>query len=285
MWIAIPDNVTQVAIADYLDQEIGRQDALVAAKERLLELLAEKRRALITQAVTRGLNPEAPLCDSSIPWLGMIPAHWVTKRLKFLVNQIEQGWSPECHSTPASDDEWGVVKAGCCNGGIFNSDENKSLPLTLEPRPELEIQAGDILMSRASGSVDLIGSVAVVPDGCRPRLLLSDKTYRLHVDVNQATPNYLAIILGSAVGRIQIQEVVSGAAGLANNIAQSDIKEFVLPVPPLKEQRTIITHIDSETAKLDALRSATEKTIGLLKERREAMINAAVTGKIPFGEI
>jgi len=125
----------QRAIADYLDRETARLDALVASKERVLGLLAEKRRALITRAVTRGLDPRAPLRDSGIPWLGEIPAHWAVKRLKFLVNKIEQGWSPECYSTPASVEEWGVLKAGCCNGGRFNPDENKALPPDREVQP------------------------------------------------------------------------------------------------------------------------------------------------------
>jgi type I restriction enzyme, S subunit len=234
--------------------------------------------------VTRGLNPHAPLRDSGIPWLGQIPAHWELLRLKFLVPRIEQGWSPECYNIPASEEEWGVLKAGCCNGGVFTPDENKSLPPHLEAPLELEIRPGDILMSRASGSVELIGSVAIVPENCRSRLLLSDKTYRLNLDTKQMDREYFVITLGSVVGRLQIQQVVSGAAGLANNIAQSDIKEFIVPVPSLEEQKSIVAHIAAETAKLDALRTATERTIALLKERRAALIAAAVTGQIAIGE-
>ena len=278
--VPLPSLVQQEAIADFLDRETARLDALVAAKGRLLGLLAEKRRALITRAVTRGLDADAPLRDSGLPWLGQIPTHWHTRRLKFLVRRIDQGWSPECHNVPAVKDEWGVLKAGCCNGGVFNPTENKSLPGDLEPPPQLEIIPGDILMSRASGSVDLIGSVAVVPQGCPSRLVLSDKIYRFHLEAGCADPGYFATALASGVGRVQIQRVVSGAEGLANNIAQSDIREFVLPLPPLGEQRAIVAHIASETAKLDALRAAAERTIVLLKERRAALIAGAVTDRV-----
>jgi type I restriction enzyme, S subunit len=169
---------------------------------------------------------------------------------------------------------------------VFNQQENKSLPLNLAPPLELEVKPGDILMSRASGSTELIGSVALVPEGTRSHLLLSDKTYRIRLDTTRAIQSYFVIVLGSDVGRVQVQEVISGAAGLANNIAQGDIKEFAVPLPPVDEQRAIVAHIATETAKLDALRAATERTIALLKERRTALIAAAVTGKINIqGEI
>lgn len=293
MTLPVPPLAQQRAIADYLDRETARLDALVAAKERVIGLLAEKRRALITRAVTRGLPAEAAakaglgsrilLRDSGIAWLGEIPAHWRTERLKFLVPRIEQGWSPECHGVPAADNEWGVLKAGCCNGGVFNPHENKTLPSGLEPLVELEVMPGDVLMSRASGSTELIGSVALVPAGSRHQLLLSDKIYRLSSDDRRVDRFFLVLVLGSDVGRFQVKAVVSGAAGLANNIAQTDIREFSLPLPPVDEQHAIVSYITAETAKLDAMRSATERTIALLKERRSALITAAVTGQIDVG--
>jgi type I restriction enzyme S subunit len=291
--LMLPTLDEQRAIVDYLERETARLDALVAAKERVLGLLAEKRRALITRAVTRGLPaeaaakaglvPRAPLRDSGIPWLGEIPAHWEMKRLKFVVTRIEQGWSPECYSAPASGDEWGVLKAGCCNGGVFSPEENKALPAVVNVPVELEVKPGDVLMSRASGSTELIGSVALVPSNTRSRLLLSDKTYRLRLAPRQISAPYLVAVLGSNLGRTQVQQVVSGAAGLANNIAQSDIKEFSMPLPTESEQRAIVAYIDDETTKLDALRAATERTVFLLKERRAALIAAAVTGQIAVG--
>ena len=208
--IPVPPLGRQRAIADYLDRETAKLDAMVAAKQRLLDLLAEKRRALITHAVTHGLNPNVPLGNSNIEWLGEIPAHWKILRLKFLVTKMEQGWSPQCFSYPAAPEDWGVVKAGCCNGGVFNSDDNKALPADIEPPTDLEIRPGDVLMSRASGSRDLIGSAAVVPEGTRSRLLLSDKTYRLRVQEAAISPSFLVLVLGSRLGRYQIEQVISG---------------------------------------------------------------------------
>jgi type I restriction enzyme, S subunit len=278
--IAVPPLHEQQAIADFLDRETARLDALVAAKQRVLELLTEKRKAIISTAVTRGLDPKAKLRDSGIPWLGEIPADWHLYRLKFLLTHIEQGWSPECYAIPALEDEWGVMRAGCCNGGGFNELDNKALPIVLEPRPELEVRSGDVLMCRASGSPDLIGSVAMVPANVRQKLLLSDKIYRLVIDDRRTLSSFLALSLNSLSARWQISSAISGASGLAKNIAQSDVTELLMPTPPLDEQRRIVKHISRETSNLDSIRAATELTIALLKERRSALIAAAVTGQI-----
>ena len=179
--IVIPPMSEQRAIAAFLDRETAKIDGLVARKERLIKLLQEKRAVLISRAVTRGLDPNVPMKDSGVEWLGEIPAHWEVKRLRHIVRHIEQGWSPDCENREAGADEWGVLKAGCVNRGTFLESEHKALPSTLSPIPALEIRKGDLLMSRASGSRDLVGSVAVVSE-CRPHLLLCDKVFRLHTE-------------------------------------------------------------------------------------------------------
>ena len=153
--LPLPSVPEQHAIAAFLDREAARIDALVAKKERLIELLQEQRTALISRAVTKGLDPTVPMKDSDVEWLGEIPADWEVKRLRHLVLRIEQGWSPECENREADEDEWGVLKAGCVNRGAFIESEHKALPAMLEPIPDLEIAEGDLLMSRASGSREL----------------------------------------------------------------------------------------------------------------------------------
>ena len=278
--LPMPTTDEQQQIAAFLDWKTGQIDALIAKKKELMEKLKEKRLAAITQAVTKGLNPAAPLRDSGIPWLGQVPKHWEVKRLRRVVDHIEQGWSPECSNTTASSDEWGVVKAGCCNGGRFNPDENKALPSHLTPPESLEIKEGDLLMSRASGSEELIGSAAVVPSSTRRLLLLSDKTYRLLYDRELVSPAFLALALQCPIGRFQIQAVISGALGLAKNIAQSDVKDLLLAFPPICEQEQIATLLQGEMHKLDSLTESVTSAITRLTEYRTALITAATTGKI-----
>lgn len=273
----------QRAIASFLDRETAKIDGLVAKKERLIELLQEKRTALITRAVTQGLDPNVPMKDSGVEWLGNIPAHWEVKRVRHLLHRIEQGWSPDCENREADLAEWGVLKAGCVNRGSFVESEHKALPSGLDPDPELEIAEGDLLMSRASGSPDLVGSVAVVPK-VRPRLLLCDKVFRLHVDSDTSDREFLAYAMNSRVARSQIEVVLSGGSGLANNIPQEAVKDLALALPFLKEQRSITAILDGETAKLDALAEQVFEAIDRLMEFRTALISAAVTGKIDVRE-
>lgn len=280
---AMPPEPEQRGIAAFLDRETARIDALVAKKERLIELLQEERTALITRAVTKGLDPNVPVKDSGVEWLGEIPAHWEAKRLRHLVSRIEQGWSPDCENREAEEDEWGVLKAGCVNRGAFLESEHKALPAALMPIVSLEIAEGDLLMSRASGSRELVGSVAVVPK-CRPRLLLCDKVFRLHPYVERADRYFLAYAMNSSVARSQIGVVLSGGSGLANNIAQEVVKDLLFAQPPLPEQRAIAAFLERETARIDALVAKVRDAIDRLKELRTALISAAVTGKIDVRE-
>ncbi len=281
--IAAPPPEEQRAIAAFLDRETARIDALVAKKERLIELLQEKRTTLITRAVTKGLDPNVPMKDSGVEWLGEIPAHWEAMRMRSVLSGIEQGWSPECEARIANDEEWGILKAGCVNRGLFVELEHKALPLDLNPIPALEVKAGDLLMSRASGSEELVGSAACV-QSCRPRLLLSDKIFRLHPDSLRVRPRFLAMALNSRPVRAQIESALSGGSGLANNIPQSTVKDLILAIPQLQEQATLLVHLDGETAKIDTLVAKIHEGIDCLKEFRTALISTAVTGKIDVRE-
>ena len=278
--VPVPDPGTQRAIADHLDRETAWLDALVAAKERLLALLAEKRRAIVTRAVTRGLDPRVPTRDSGVPWLGEIPAHWEIKRLKFLLAGIDHGVSPVCSNVPASAGSVGVLRTGCVNGGVFREKENKALSHCSGGDFATLVHAGDVLMSRASGSVNLIGSVALVEQEPYAKLLLSDKIFRLNIEPDLIDNRYLVHAAGISSFRHQIMAVVSGAEGLANNIAKSDVSDLMVVVPPLAEQRRIADDIERCTARMDRLRTMTRNTIPLVIERRVALVAAAVTGRI-----
>lgn len=276
--VAWPDVVEQESIVDFLDLETAKIDTLIAEQEKLVALLAEKRQATISHTVTRGLDPSVPLKDSGVPWLGEVPAHWSVSSLRRVVLAIEQGWSPECYAREAEVNEWGVLKAGCLNGGVFRPTENKALPPELAPNVTYEVRIGDVLMSRASGSPELVGSTALVT-ATRTGLMLSDKIFRLRLQEGM-TSRYFVSALNSRALRIQIENALSGGNGMANNLAQSNLLAFSIPIPPRVEQEQIAAFVESEANRLDALRSESERAIALLKERRSALITAAVTGQI-----
>ena len=276
-----PSLQLQRAIADYLDGETARLDALVAAKERVLGLLAEERRALVTRAVTRGLDPRAPLRDSSIPGLGKIPAHWETVRLRFLVTGIEQGWSPEAASLQPGLDQWGVLKLNAVKRGRFDEKAAKTLPPDAQPRANLEVQPGNVLVTRSNTPL-LVGDACFV-ETTRPRLMLSDIVYRLAVRSGVVDGRFLVSFLILPIGRVQIENDARGTSASMVKISQEHIKNWRIPVPPIAEQRTILAALARQTRKIDQIHAATERAITLIKERRSALIAAAVTGQINIG--
>lgn len=276
--LPFPPSAEQFAIAAFLDRETAKIDELVAEQRKLMDLLKEKRQAVISHAVTKGLNPKAKMKPSGIEWLGDVPEHWEVTTIRRIVRKIEQGWSPECIGRPAEPNEWGVVKSGCVNRGVYAEQENKALPEALDPIIEYEIQPGDILMSRASGSPELVGSTAHIKE-TRPKLMLSDKIFRIH-PVTGVDRGFFVSVFNSRAMRSQIERAISGADGLANNLPQSSMKGFYCVIPPIEEQKTIVHLIDSDTAKLDALTAEAQRAIDLLQERRTALISAAVTGQI-----
>lgn len=276
--IPVPPLRRQRAIARFLDRETARLDALVAAKERVLVLLAEKRRALITQAVTRGLDSEAPLRNSGIPWLGKIPAHWKVVRLRFIVHRIEQGWSPQAENREPAEEEWGVLKVNAVNKGQFDDSAAKALPLGVEPETSLEVRAGDFLVTR-SNTPALVGDVCFI-EATRPRLMLCDLIYRLALRIDQIDGRFLAHFLSLPIGRNQVESDARGTSASMVKVSQEHIKNWVTPLPPADEQKAIVKQLVKELTPINQVVTATERTIALLKERRAALIAAAVTGQI-----
>jgi type I restriction enzyme S subunit len=270
----------QQVIARFLDFKTTQIDALIAKKKVLLDKLAEKRTALISHAVTKGLDPQVEMKDSGVAWLGEIPAHWQRMLMVRVIYKFEQGWSPSCDEREASLDEWGVLKSGCVNYGVFQEREHKTLPPNIDPIHSLEVQAGDILMCRASGSKHLIGSVAMVRK-CRPKLIFSDKTYRIGLNLDAIDPEFFILLMKSKYLRDQIELSISGADGLANNIPQSSVKWYQIVLPPtIDEQKAIFTLLRKKIEGVEAQEVKILEVIGRLQEYRSALITNAVTGKI-----
>jgi type I restriction enzyme, S subunit len=261
---------------------ITRIDALVSKKRRLLELLQEKRLAIISHGVTRGLDPTVQMRDSGIYWLGHVPAHWEVKRLRFAMDKIEQGWSPQCYNYEAQKDEWGVLKVGCVNGSSFDPFENKLLPTELEPRTQYEIRTGDILMSRAN-TKQLLGSAAIV-NWVRSKLLLCDKLYRLIVS-GRINRQFAVLTMRSQPARFQFERAATGTSGSMQNIGQDTIKDLIITLPPLSEQEAIVSAVLAQSDKLKSIEEKINSAVDHLTEYRSALITNAVTGKIDLTEL
>ncbi|WP_253857935.1 restriction endonuclease subunit S [Prauserella alba] len=259
----IPSYAEQRAIADYLDRETARIDTLIEEQQRLIAMLHERHRATVEDAVSTVATSGA--------------------RLKHIVRSVRQGWSPQCYAWPADGvDTWAVLKTGAANGGRFRPMENKELPEDESPRPTAVVMRGDLIVSRAN-TRDLVGSAAVV-DGDFPRLMLPDKLYAFSLDTRRADPRFVAAVLGSRRWRALIELEATGASQSMLNISQSDIVNLPMQLPPLHKQQRIVARLDDETAKIDTLIAETEQFIELARERRSALITAAVTGQIDVRE-
>ncbi len=269
----------QSNIANFLDHETAKIDSLIEKQQKLIELLQEKRQAVISHAVTKGLNPDATMKDSGVEWLGQVPEHWKVAPIKRIIHLMEQGKSPECENIPATSAQWGVLKTSCVNNGIFQSQQNKALPENAKPHLQYHVKAGDVLMSRASGSIKLIGSVALVPDDVQENLLLSDKIFRIHL-TPACDARFFTFLMATPCMRTLIERAISGAEGMANNITKTAILEFISPIPTLKEQIDLVNYISKKVKAFDSLTLKSNDAIQLLQERRTALISVAVTGKI-----
>ncbi|AFZ20484.1 restriction endonuclease subunit S [Allocoleopsis franciscana] len=278
LFIPVPPVTEQRKIASYVDRQTAKIDTLITAKQRLLELLTEKRRSLITHAVTRGLNPDAPLRDSGIEWLGEIPAHWNIERLRWFIKTLEQGWSPQAEEREPGQEEWGVLKLNAVKDGQFDPSKAKALPASIEIPVSLEIRSGDFLITRAN-TPELVGDICYVHE-TRSQLILSDLIYRLRLDESKLDGKFLSYFLQAPSGRLQIEADARGSSASMVKISQGHILDWLLILPPLSEQQAIVAYIESEISKLANLKEATEHTMELLQERRVALISAAVTGQI-----
>lgn len=259
--VVVPPLDEQHAIADYLDRETARIYTLIEEQQRLIELLHERRTAVLAHATSQGVRTE----------------------FRRVIKALRQGWSPNCESWPADGvKEWGVLKVGCANTGRFDPAENKRLPDEETVRPEFAVRRGEIVMSR-SNTKDLVGAAAVV-DRDYPRLLLSDLTYGISL-TSDADPAFVAYALASAGMRAQISAASKGMSHSMQKISQRDIRELHLQLPALDEQRHITAYLEEQTAKSDRLIAETERFIELARERRTALITAAVTGQIDVWEM
>lgn len=269
----------QLAIGFYLDAETARIDDLIDAKTQLAQLIDEFRWSTLSQ-ILGGQNRETEHVPTSSPFWMVRPSDWSELRVKFLVDRIEQGWSPQAESGSAGPEEWGVLKAGACNGGIFREEENKTLPVEVLPDSNLEIKPLDVLMSRGSGSVDLVGSVALVPTNVRPRLMLCDLMYRLTLNDTLALPDWFVLVMNAAQVRRQIRASLRGAEGLTRKISIGEINELVVLVPTLDEQRLLVDQCRAINERASSAIEHVTKEIELLQELRSATITDAVLGRI-----
>lgn len=276
--IAFPPEEEQGFIAYYLDRETTHIDALIAEKERMLALLEEKRAALISQAVTRGLNPDVPLKASDARWFDLVPQHWSVERLKWVVASISSGVSVNASDQPADGEAFGVLKTSAVAGGNFKPVENKSVWNTEYDRLACPVTAHSIIMSRMNTPV-LVGESGYV-DQDYPSLFLPDRLWKITFDEQRVDVQFMALVLSSKEARHALSSMATGTSPSMKNLAQEEMTDLLVPLPGIAEQVEIRDYILSADNRMKTLQDELQNSVILLRELRSALITAAVTGQI-----
>lgn len=277
--MATPTLAEQTAIATFLDRETVKIDALIAEQEKLLALLAEKRQATISHAVTKGLNPDAPRKDSGVAWLGEVPRHWKLGQLKNFICQksgaIKTGpFGSHLTSAEMQQGEIKVYNQRSVIDNNFVDGENYISQEKFEQLSSFQTFPGDVLVTTRG----TIGRAAILPESADIGIL-HPCLLRVQVDETKLQRKFLvALIQDSHLMKTQI--ALNSNATTIEVIYSETMASLFIPLPPVEEQGEILNFLDTETARLDALAAEATRAIALLKERRSALISAAVTGQI-----
>ena len=270
IYVSVPPLPEQRAIASFLDSETSKIDALVAEQRRLIELLKEKRQAVISHAVTKGLNPNAKMKDSGIEWLGDVPEEWRVTPIGHLTENLSYGFTnpmPTADEGPlmltANDVDYGRVKYESARFTTLDAYTNL---LTAKSRP----RKGDILITKDG----TLGRVAI-HNGQLACINQSVASLRLRKEV--VSPQFITSCLLANV--YQDRMIFEAGGTTIKHIYISRLAKMPIAYPGMNEQSRIVAYLGSETVKFDALITEAQRATKLLQERRTALISAAVTGK------
>ncbi|MCB1034881.1 MAG: restriction endonuclease subunit S, partial [Acidobacteria bacterium] len=255
------------AIAAFLDRETAKIDALVAKKEQLIELLQEQRTALITRAVTQGLDPNVPMKDSGVEWLGEIPAHWAEKKVKRLFRRTKRQGYPD-HQVLSVYRDLGVIEKSSRDDNFNRTPENLDAYQLVEP--------GDLVINKMKawqGSLGISSHSGITsPD------------YVVYSPKHSENSRFLHFFLRTKLLASIYLTLSNGIRPDQWRLEPEKFEDLSGFLPPKPEQETITAFLDRETARIDALIAKVREAIERLKELRTALISAAVTGKIDVRE-
>ena len=271
--LVLPPLEEQAAIVAFLDREIAKIDALVAEQEKLQTLLVEKRQATISHAVTKGLNPDAPMRNSGVEWLGEVPAHWTVSAVGFrygiqLGKMLDSAKITGEHLFPylrVFDVQWGKI----------NTYDLPTMDFDEEARNKFRLLPGDLLVNEGGSYPGRSAIWRGDLDECFYQKALH-RVRSHHPDRDFSL--FLFYVMRWAADHGVF--VAGGNETTIEHLPAEKLRRYRFAFPPMSEQAEIVSFLDAETARLDALTAEATRAIALLKERRTALISAAVTGKI-----
>lgn len=267
--LPLPSGHEQDAIVAFLDRETAQIDTLITKQEELIELLKEKRQAVISHAITNGLDSNVPTKPSGVEWLGNVPVHWTICKLRRSVEDHKQGYYS---SDPYVDDGVKLLRITDLSNDGTASFENCPMVENKNDVAAFRLQTGDFVFARTGGA----GIFALLED-LTEDVVFASYLIRFRFSASLAV-NYLRYFFRSNCFQDALRQNIHG--GVNQNVHAEDIKEQWIAIPTEPEQASIAAFLDAETAKIDALIAKAQQAIELQKEHRTALISAAVTGKI-----
>ncbi|SHF14955.1 type I restriction enzyme, S subunit [Desulforamulus putei DSM 12395] len=277
--LAFPHKNEQRAIADFLDQKTAQIDSLIADKEKLIQLLQKKRQAIISEAVTQGLNKNVPMKDSGVEWIGEIPEHWEVKRIKHLLVSKKDAIKPGPFGSQLKSEEMkeGEIKVynqrNVLDNDFINGDNYTSYEKYKELRA-FTVYPGDILVTTRG----TIGKVGILPQDCEIGIL-HPCLIRLQVDNSKIISEYLQLIFNNT-NIVSNQLFYQSNATTIEVIYSDTLKNIAIPLPNVQEQMLILENINKIYILFDGLIKNIQTQIAKFKEYRQSLISEAVTGKI-----
>jgi type I restriction enzyme S subunit len=269
-----PPLAEQEAIAAFLDAETAKIDALVAEQDRLVGLLREKRQAVISHAVTRGLDPAAPMKPSGVEWLGEVPAHWEVVPLKHAA-VIQTGVAKGKDYDGVATIDVPYLRVANVQDGWLDLEDVATITIAAADLDRYSLRPGDVLMNEG-GDNDKLGRGYIWDGSIAPCV---HQNHVFAVRPVTVSPVWLNLYTRSAAAQFYFYTRAKQSTNLAS-ISSTNLMDLPLLRPPLPEQAAIATLLDAETARIDALIAEADKGSALLKERRAALIAAAVTGQL-----
>jgi type I restriction enzyme S subunit len=279
MPIALPSASEQAGLIQFLDRETAKIDALIAEQQRLIELLQEKRQAVISHAVTKGLNPDAPMKDSGVEWLGEVPEHWIITRLgRMSTSRCDGPFGSGLKSEHYVDSGVLVVRLQNIKNTGYDSAVSAFIDKHYysERLGDHDVEPGDLLIAGLGDDKNYVGRACMAPDGMGPAMVKAD-CFRFRLASEVAAPEFIASSLNASAA-FHAGTLSSGSTRSRIPLSVMATREIALP--PLEEQIEIVSSIKSKLSEIDQLQREDEAATVLLQERRSALISAAVTGQI-----
>ncbi|MEZ9494214.1 restriction endonuclease subunit S [Vibrio ostreicida] len=267
--LLLPLKEEQQKIINFLDHETAKIDTLITKQEKLIELLKEKRQAVISHAVTKGLNPDAPMKDSGVEWLGEVPEHWEMKKLKY-IGEAKNGLTYSPDNVVAESEGVLVLRSSNIQNASLSFNDNVYVNIDIPER--IKTKKDDLLICSRNGSRKLIGKNALITEGA------AGMAFGAFMVIYRSPINpYLFWIFNSPLFEYQSGSFLTSTI---NQLTIGNLDSMEVPLPPSNEQEMIKKYLVNKNQYFDALTAKSKLKVKLLVERKTALISAVVTGKI-----